>query len=520
MIQKIKGYISKLDSKRKVQLQLTSFILIFAIAGCILLIATHATSPTPYVAITADSGAISGGATTNSCAGTSNGNCVVFGGTVPKHTETWAYDDCGEGSNLTHPASLVQQWVTYAESNCGPNEKNALTDCIVSGTTYCTPIQYLDTNWEYAQGSILEPSSTIPAENWWLHDPGYTDSAHRIAITAYGGGNLINQDNTAADQWFQNFVRTNYSSYSYLFMDDMSASLQGQVYNSGQTTTDEITTDAGIQASHQQMSSYMTQANGAAIKQVFNGDGANPYLASPMGMLNNPNNLNGLNPSHNTTNFYGLSAEGSPWDSGIIADFKYATLLDDMSFVDQIPNDFEVLLSYDTSGSTQGRRVQEATVLLGYSPGHIVSWADLETNSDDLAVWPEEGIYPTNPVQTMSDPSGTAYCLDPTGPPSTVYPPFCTSGGHNDLMVATDVYRREFKTCYNQGVEFGPCAAIVNVSSSPVTIQSSWLTQSYAHEITFNGGDIQSGGTLNLTGASFTPGTTTLAAGDAVLLAP
>jgi hypothetical protein len=34
-----------------------------------------------------------------------------------------------------------------------------------------------------------------------------------------------------------------------------------------------------------------------------------------------------------------------------------------------------------------------------------------------------------------------------------------------------------------------------------------------------NGGDVQSGGTINATGAALTPGTTTIAANDAILIA-
>ena len=49
--------------------------------------------------------------------------------------------------------------------------------------------------------------------------------------------------------------------------------------------------------------------------------------------------------------------------------------------------------------------------LLGYAPGHTVSWSDLETNNNNLAVWPEEGIVPTQPIQSMGQPAG-ASCLD------------------------------------------------------------------------------------------------------------
>ena len=38
----------------------------------------------------------------------------------------------------------------------------------------------------------------------------------------------------------------------------------------------------------------------------------------------------------------------------------------------------------------------------------------------------------------------------------------CSTGGHNDIQVAPGVYRREFGTCYDKGVRFGACAAIVS----------------------------------------------------------
>jgi len=198
----------------------------------------------------------------------------------------------------------------------------------------------------------------------------------------------------------------------------------------------------------------------------------------------------------------------------------YLELLDTEAYTEHTANNFIVLLSEDPNGTLAPRRIQEATVLLGYSPGHIVDWADLEGSSTNLSVWPEEGIVPTNPVQTMNQPGGTG-CFAGTGL-------VCSSGGHNDVQVASGkngtstggVFRREFKSCYNQGVAFGACAVIMNDTSAPITVQSSWLTQSYGHQITMNGGDVQSGGTVNLTGSSFSPSSTTIPADDALLLAP
>jgi hypothetical protein len=110
----------------------------------------------------------------------------------------------------------------------------------------------------------------------------------------------------------------------------------------------------------------------------------------------------------------------------------------------------------------------------------------------------------------MDAPTGDG-CMQGTGQ-------VCTGGGHLDIQVATGVYRREFRDCYNQGAAIGPCASIVNTTSSPVTIKSSWLTLPLHHQITMNGGDVQSGGTIDVNGAPFTAGSTTVAGQDAALL--
>jgi hypothetical protein len=413
---------------------------------------------------------------------------------VPTHIETWAYDDgCSGGTGAS--ASLVQQWVSYAESNCGPTATKAMSDCHENGETYCQAIAYLDANWIYATGSV--PVAAAAQENWWLHQHGYTDSAHRLSVSSYGGGNVLNQSNPAVDSWFQNYAQTNFNSYDGLMMDDTSGSLSNVTFGTGFSSSDEITSDAQLQATHDQMAATMTHTSGKPFLQIDNGLSANNYLSTPFPMLNN------------TTGVEGVLVEGAPMDDGTLNAY-YSTLLDEMAYVDQTANDFVVLLSYDTSGSLQARRVQAATTLLGYSAGHTVSWSDLEQNSSDLSAWPEEGIVPTNPVQSMSAPGG-ADCLAGQGI-------VCSSGGHNTLQVAPGVYRREFADCYNHGVAFGQCATIINTTSSAVTVQGSWLTQSYGHQITMNGGDVQSGGTVNLAGATFTAGTTTVSADDAMLL--
>jgi hypothetical protein len=88
------------------------------------------------------------------------------------------------------------------------------------------------------------------------------------------------------------------------------------------------------------------------------------------------------------------------------------------------------------------------------------------------------------------------------------------------VQVAAGVYRRVFRACYNQRRRFGPCAAIVNTTSHPVVVRRAWVRGArLGHEITFVGGDVQSGGRIDVRGARFAAGSTSVGAGDALLLA-
>lgn len=160
------------------------------------------------------------------------------------------------------------------------------------------------------------------------------------------------------------------------------------------------------------------------------------------------------------------------------------------------------MLGWDTSNQQDG----------------VVSWEDLEQDTSNLSAFPEQGIVPTGPLQSMAAPSGTCSFTSGAGT-------YCSVGGHNSLQPAaapTNVFVREFHDCYNQGTEFGACAAIVNASGSTQTIQSSWLAQTYAHSVTLssgaNAGSIVDGGTININGATFTAGSTTVPTGDAIIL--
>ena len=398
----------------------------------------------------------------------------------------------------------MRAWVSYAEANCGRGgDAKALADCHGGGAVFCDVIQYLDTNWIFKTGSPpWQMFSAAAAESWYQHVPG--SATTRVANAGYGGGYLINQSSPAVQSFFQNYVRTYYDADNGLMMDDQGPSLSQQLYYAtcGCQATAEVGSDSALRAAHDAMSAAMTHSGGQPFVQIDNSLTDNPYLPTPFTMLDS------------ATGVTGLISEGQPEYNGTLTPY-YSTLLDEIAYVADRTSGFVVPLSYAPAGASyedQSRRVQEATMLLGYSPGHLVDWAALEQGSSDLAVWPEEGIYPTEPVQSMSAPGGSG-CLAGVGQ-------ICSTGGHNDLQVAPGVYRREFARCFDQGTAFGPCAAIINTTASPVTINPNWLTQTYTHQLTLTGGDVQSGGTANLTGATFTPNSTTIPAHDATTLTP
>ena len=248
-------------------------------------------------------------------------------------------------------------------------------------------------------------------------------------------------------------------------------------------------------------SAALTRRNGTAFPQVDNSLSPNPYLPQGLNMLDR------------RAGVQGLMAEGEP-ESGGVMDGYYSTLLDQLGYIDARTHAYVVLLSHGQAGAayqSQSRRVQEATILLGFHGGQVVDGADLEDGSQNLAVWPEEAIDPSDPLQSMRAPGGRA-CLDGAGG-------LCTRGGHNNLQVAPGVFRRVFGACYRGRVAIGPCAAVVNSTSKWVTVRSSWLRRGLRHQITFRGGDVQSGGKLDLSGARFRAGSTAIAPHDALLLA-
>lgn len=418
---------------------------------------------------------------------------------VPGHIPTWAMDDgCSAGVGAS--AALVRRWVTFAESDCGVGAAKALRDCHAGPRVYCRVMQYLDADWQFADTSMR--LATIATSSWWLHQPA-PHQGLSIYSSANGGGYLIDQAQPATRAFFRSYVRSHFNSDDGLFMDDQAPGLVEELFyaSCGCSTTSEIRSNQQLQAAHSLMSAALTHRNGAPFLQVDNSLAPNPFLPEGFGMLNP------------ATGVDGIAGDGIPENNGTL-DPYYSTLLDQISYTATRTHAFLLLESHGPAGAPyelQSRRVQEATMLLGFSPGHLVDRANLEVGSSSLPVWPEQGIYPTHPLQSMRAPRGRG-CLAGTGM-------MCALGGHHDLQVAPGVYRRVFARCYQAGASFGPCAAVVNTTPRPVLVSPRWLDRAFHHEITLVGGDVQSHGTIDVTGAPFSAGDSAVPADDALLLA-
>ena len=418
---------------------------------------------------------------------------------VAAHVDTWALDD-GCNGGVGADSQLVRGWLSYAESHCGPKATKASVDCHANGRIFCEVMQYLDTDWAYDADRVLM-ARVDSISNWWLHTP---PSEPFATIFDSAGGSLMDQATPAVRSFFQSYVRANYNSADGLLMDWQTPSLAQELYYStcSCSSTREISSDALFRAAHQQMAAALTHRNGEPFMQANNSLPVNPYLPQGLGMLNHAIGVDAW------------VAEGEPVNNGVL-DGYYSTLLDQMAYITNRTSGFVVLMARAPAGAAyqqQSRRVEEATVLLGFKPGRIVDWADLENGSANLAVWPEEGIYPTAAVQSMAAPGGRG-CLAGAGV-------VCSRGGHNSVQVAPGVYRRVFRACYSRRVPVGPCAVIMNTTGAPVVVRSGWLRgASLHHQITFVGGDVQSGGRVALMGAPFRAGSTSVGADDALLLA-
>lgn len=428
-------------------------------------------------------------------------NVTVF---TIRHIATMAYDDyMGGGANAS--AADVNLLVSYAESS--EIAGKGLGDCHSSSigckaVYYMRPYAVRDSS---SPSCVMYPDATILAsasESWFLHNTGYSDSAHRVyGYDKYGCRMWgMNPNSTALQARWKNYLRAKADSYDLYFVDisDMALRTATWFHSGGGCSpwphvclsTQELPNDAAVVAGHINFVSALSHNNGSKMYFLY-------QQAYPWWTLNLDQTA-----LMTTDRYLGVTCEGclaeiSP--GPVVNPINYGPYLDEMAATNKTPGAFTVMSkgSYPAGSAAQvlQRLVTLGVVWLGYSEGHTIVQPDLERNTNNLAIWPEDLIYPDDPVESMAT-------------------------GSADLEVSPGVYRREFAYCSQSGRYFGPCAAVVNATASTVAIQSSWLRKAYHHVITLVGGDVLSGGIANLSGAPFVAGATTIQAGGALLLAP
>jgi hypothetical protein len=423
---------------------------------------------------------------------------------IPAHIETWAFDEkFAQGENTS--ADVVRRLVTYAMGGLG-NDK-ALNDCGNSGK--CFSVFYFDPALVYdsADCPFSGDKDVLAAaqENWFIHLPGYDDKAHRVSgtYTQMCKGNriqvpvyVLNQNQPAVAQYFAGFLQRNADAWNFYEMDDTATTTVDQFYGPGGgfckaaasmrngwcTQTREIPDDNALRQAHFNFVAALTHRDGKPMRLFYNGVGFGPE-GPRVSLLRN-------------AQFQGAVCEGCTVTGGTLRPTFYAKTLDAMARINEIPNKRFVELTTGSSpaGSDDQiaqRLVTTAVAWLGFSDGHTVVWPDLEANTHNLAVWPEDGIYPAAAMESMHS-------------------------GARDLEVAPSVWRREFSSCYLDTKKIGPCAAILNGSPQPVALADIPLRLHFSHQVAFVGGDTESGGRLDLTHQS--SANVTIAPGHGLLL--
>lgn len=427
---------------------------------------------------------------------------------VPVHIPTWAFDEYWSmGANAS--SATVQSYVTYAEGGLG-NSK-AQQDCATSPKS-CHSVAYMDPNLIYADALCpRQPDAQImstSSESWFVHQAGYSDAAHRAqgsynrtcngapeTIPVY----LLNQADPGVVAWYKSFVQNNLDNWDYYWFDVTKTTVANQAFGPGGSfcpgvsacsTTQEYPTDASVLSAHISFADSLAHVNGSPLQIFFNGF---TFNTSTGGLQNQ--SLIQQDPNH----FIGGICENCIVNNGVFETSNYVPVLNAMLQLGTMPGAQYVQLDTGSSPSGSAAQISQRTTALamawlGYSDGHIVIFPNFEYNTQNLAVWPEDLVYPGAPVQSMQ-------------------------WSANDIQVAGNVYRREFRQCFYNQQSIGPCAAIINANSSAVAVANTWLTQTYAHQIAVSGGDISSGGTLSTTSTAFTPNVTTIAPGQGILLA-
>ena len=430
---------------------------------------------------------------------------------APFHVETWAvyrYSSMNEGRNSS-PA-VMRRWVTYLDA---PISSAVVRVCNVPGHP-CFSVVYVDNSVQFFGGcgysdpvinGNLKQQGTLP-ESSWLHKSSditygnrvfYIYNEKKCTASAPDTAVLVNLKSRDALAWMNAHYQREFgdSIPDYYMNDDIRT-----VNKFSGSSAYEYSDWVDMQNAEASWLAGELNRKGQIQKVFFNGCDRNPYVAPAVQLVKMRPNIMGCE------NENGVNADD-------IRNGRDIYMLDNCARVSLNPNGGIFINGPDEEGTASSpnimaRRQATAFNWLCYVPNRVIFWEQEEWGGQYVNVFPEEGVYTTQPAESMLMPGA---CPDATvgrgtpGNTGTSGDP-CARHGHNDLLApgTTKVFRREFGRCYNQGVAVGRCAVVWNMSDSAVTIRADWLKYSYAHMMTMNAGHdghgtIEDGGTITLT---------------------
>jgi hypothetical protein len=462
---------------------------------------------------------------------------------IPVHVPSWAY--VGGNYGFLPTPDVVQRYIDFAEAM---HDAEAKATCPPTQTG-CVPVFYVSFGYlgiPDAAGCPDPPQTTFfdqAAESGLLHFATPVGSSNRISKvdshTYCNDGAHIFYPNLAdhdARAWWWDYVSTTLADQpnAVIFEDNFPTTLEGMISGTGHLTSVELADDHAMRAAQ---AGYL---DGLAPRQVFtNSLAGGGYDAGVIVRSTETADL------VTAGNFQGFVAEKplysnatDPASAYFTMELSHGMLNTAAHMAHQQGDPRFVVLHFAPSETTRQdeaqhvRRVHTSLVWLSYVPGRTVSWeGSTPTDSTTLGFFPEELVVPTEPLQTMRDfvygGSGDGSGC-PMGSGSD-------SGGARDLAVACGVsfnaqqpegvYRREFARCGFEGVEFGPCATVMNATRDDVALDPSWFTKSFGHTIAMHGRELAEIGCPTCDGSidfdtAPLPAGAVVPANDALLLVP
>lgn len=464
---------------------------------------------------------------------------------VPNHMDTYVYWGssivcCFNGST----AAQVRAESTYVQADFS-GSGDATLACDQTNPHPCQSLDWTDQRIIYSQcrhpyNTAFNVDTAGDPEAWYMHTTSPIAFGNRLVVAATCGSSnndYTNPASTGASSALA-LLTTGMNNTSNVGNINTVDIIGNDDTGCARPTTGifEYPTDSGFCTAMEgwlAAEAFGTGPNSTQAKIIFNGCTANPFLFSGQELIKGTT----------TPNVLGCRSEEFSNVTNDANGGRFQQYMDTASVI--TPKSGVFIIGPECCvGATESAKISYGTAfqwLLYANPtntqnaGTVALQIDIENGSPGgfVDVYPAQFIYPDPNTALTSMAAASGNCLNESGN-------YCTSHGHVDLCAAgqngvtsscnapTGVFLREFSHCYNHGVLFGVCAALVDAGTSSATIQQSWFHQTYTHTITFAAGGtgsftVDGGGTMNLSGAAFTcsAGTCgTLSAQSAILLTP